>query len=181
MKLKNITFLKTQEGSIKDRQGNHIAYQDDGGVWTIGYGHTGGVKKGDVITETEAVELFDKDCDWAENAVNKALLGYDLTQNQFDALVSLTYNIGVEGFTNSTVVKRIKAGNYTGAAEAITWWNKIKGKVSRGLVARRNREKELFLTPDDPVLPLPHPDEQKIKEQKIRTLVDKFVKDLMEI
>lgn len=181
MNFKNFDFLKTQEGSIKDRQGNHIAYQDSGGVWTIGYGHTGTVRRGDTITEEQALALLDKDVEWAEKAVNSSLNGYSLTQNQFDALVSLTYNIGATGFKNSTVVKRIKVGDYNGAAEALTWWNKVKGKVNKGLVSRRAREKQLFLTPDDPVLPFPSPDEKKIREQRIRALVDKFVKDLMEI
>lgn len=182
MKFKNFDFLKAQEGSVKDKNGNHVSYLDGGGVWTIGYGHTGReVRRGQSITEEEAIELFDKDIDWAEDAVNNALLGYELTQNQFDALVSLTYNIGASGFKNSTVVKRIKSGDYKGAAEAITWWNKDNGKVVKGLVSRRAREKELFLRPDEPTLPLPSPDEKKIREQKIRSLIDKFVKDLMEI
>lgn len=116
-------------------------------VWTIGWGHTKGVKPGDVITEAEAQRLFDEDVQWAEDAVNK-LVKVGLTQNQFDALVSLTFNIGETQFRNSTALKRLNAGNYEGAAEAMTWWNKQKGKVLRGLVRRRAEEKEYFLSDD---------------------------------
>ena len=172
-------FLKAYEGKVLNKAGDHVAYQDQGGVWTIGYGHTAGVKKGQTITEAKALEFLDQDIAWAEKTVNDTLKGHFLTQNQFNALVSLTYNIGPNGFKTSTVVKRIKAKDYAGAAEAITWWNLVDGKVSQGLVARRAKEKAMFLTPDAPTLPFPTSD--KDREQKIRALVDKFVKDLMEI
>jgi lysozyme len=181
MKIKNIEFLKLQEGTVKNKAGDHIAYRDSGGVWTIGYGHTKGVKQGDVVNDYGALKFLAEDLAWAEAAVNKALDGYKLTQNQFDSLVSLTYNIGATGFAGSTVVKRIKAGDNIGAAEALTWWNQDNGSVVPGLVSRRAREKALFLTPDDPLLPLPTPDEKKTKELRIRALVEKFVKDIMEI
>lgn len=173
MKMENVKILKDFEG-LKLR-----AYQDIGGVWTIGYGHTGPeVIKGLIITEQKASEYLIEDIKWAEEAVIKNLAGYELNQNQFDALVSLVYNIGTNGFAKSTVVKRIKAGDYIGAADAITWWNKVDGKVIQGLVNRRAKEKELFLTPYQPNLPLPDTIE---RDKKIKELVDNFVKNLIKV
>lgn len=176
MKFTGHNTLKEHEGKVVDKStGRHVAYRDSGGVLTIGYGHTGkDVTVGKTISEQEALDLFDNDIAWAVKCVNDTLTGYPLTQNQFDALVSLTYNIGATGFKGSTVVKRIKNGDYKGAAEAITWWNKDNGKVVQGLVNRRAKEKALFLTADSaPVV--------NDIEPRIRVLVDKFVKDLMEI
>jgi len=173
-------LLKGFEGEIRDKStGKHIAYRDGGGVLTIGWGHTGpDVKVGKTITDAEAKVLLDKDIAWASKCVNETLMGYPLTQNQFDALVSLCYNIGPDpkkGFPSSTVVKRIKNGDYKGAAEALTWWNKDNGKVVDGLVKRRAKEKALFLTPDTPSTVVNE------REAKIRALVEDFVKALMEI
>lgn len=181
MKFKNYQFLQDQEGL------RLTAYQDSGGIWTIGYGHTGPeVKRGLTITQEKATVYLINDVAWAEKAVNDFVKA-NLTQNQFDSLVSLTYNIGVgdadgypPGLRTSTVVKRINIGDYSGAAEALTWWNKVNGAVSRGLVARRSREKALFLKQDD-ALPFPSLDEQKIRDEQIKALTDKFVKDLLEI
>jgi len=69
-----------------------------------------------------------------------------MTQNQFDATVSLVFNIGRPNFSKSTMLKRLNARDYEGAAEALTWWNKQKGKTLRGLVRRRAEEKEYFLS-----------------------------------
>lgn len=114
-------------------------------VWTIGWGHTHTTKKGQTITKEEAQKLFDDDVKWATDAVNKHVK-VGLTQNQFDALVSFVFNIGEGGFSRSTTLKRLNAGNYEGAAEAMTWWNKQDGKILRGLVRRRAEEKEYFLS-----------------------------------
>jgi lysozyme len=124
------------------------SYRDGGGVWTIGYGHTGpDVYAGKTISLEEAKRLAAVDIEEASGAVNSGVK-VELTQNQFDALVSLTYNIGNTAFLRSTCLKKLNVGDYNGAAEALTWWNKDNGKVIPGLVNRRKAEKELFLTPD---------------------------------
>lgn len=172
MKMKNYDFLKAEEGL------RLTSYKDVGGIWTIGYGHTGPeVRSGMIINEVQATHYLMKDVEWAENAVNSMKFP-NITQNQFDALVSLTYNIGAKAFKNSTVAKRLSEGDVANAAEAISWWNKVNGKVIKGLVSRRERERKLFLTPDDPILPFPN---NEIRDTKIKVLLDKLYKDLMEI
>lgn len=149
MKFSNYDFIKRWEGLELE------AYKDIAGIWTIGYGHTArsgnpptpvaGMK----ISADEAKAILDRDLAQYEKAVQDSI-HVPLTQNQYDALVSLCYNIGPAGFKGSTVVRRLNSGDYSGAAEAILMWNKAGGKVSKGLVNRRTAEKELFLTPDQP-------------------------------
>lgn len=121
------------------------AYQDCVGVWTIGYGHTGNVKVGQVISKEEADRLLSQDLVKFESGVEKNVK-VALTQNQFDALVSFCYNLGVGSLQKSTLLKKLNAGDYKGAAEEFLKWNKAGGKVITGLVRRREAEKRLFLT-----------------------------------
>ena len=126
-----------------------VAYDDGVGVWTIGFGTTiypNGikVKKGDTCTEAQAKEYMAHDLKKFELAVSNVVT-VPLSQNQFDALVSLAYNIGTNAFKNSTLVKKLNAGDYQGAADQFTVWNKGGGKVLQGLVNRRAKERELFL------------------------------------
>lgn len=116
-------------------------------VWTIGWGHTKGVKKGQRISRTQAQTFFEEDVGWAVHAVNKNVK-VGLTQNQFDTLVSFVFNIGETDFRSSTLLRKLNAGDYEGAAEQLPRWNKQKGKILRGLVRRRAEEMEWFLTPD---------------------------------
>lgn len=165
MKFNNFEHLATWEGL------KLTAYRDVGGVWTIGYGHTGpDVFSGKTITPDEAKRLADIDIAEAEQAVNSGLKVV-VNQNQYDALVSLTYNIGNAAFLRSTALKRLNEGDVLGAAEAITWWNLVKGKVNKGLVNRRQAEKKLFLTPI----------EEDIPNKELKELVYKFVDDLMKL
>ncbi|WP_038342573.1 lysozyme [Acinetobacter sp. A47] len=125
------------------------AYLCPANVWTIGFGTTvyptgTRVKQGDKCTEAQAKAYFTHDLKRFERAVNGSV-GVPLTQNQFDALVSLTYNIGEGNFTSSTLLKMLNAGNYRGAADQFLVWNKSKGQVLNGLVRRRKVERELFL------------------------------------
>lgn len=130
---------------IKSREGCKLkAYTCQAGVWTIGYGHTGDVKPGQTITQKQAEELFKKDLKKYVNAVNK-LVKVSLTQNQFDALVSFTYNVGIGAFQNSTLLRKLNAKDYAGASNEFARWNKAGGTVSNGLIARRKEEKALFL------------------------------------
>lgn len=126
------------------------AYVCPAGVLTIGYGSTGShVTRGQVITEPQATALLAKDVSRFEKAVNT--LGVTLTQNQFDALVSLAFNIGVGNFASSTLVKRLKAGDMKGAALQFAAWNKarVRGVLTAlpGLTRRRAAEAALFLKP----------------------------------
>jgi len=121
------------------------AYQDTSGVWTIGYGNTfyengTKVKDGDVITEDRANKLF-------ENIVGKfsanvlKLISQRLTQNQFDSIVSLAYNIGIGNFKKSTVLKKININPADRSIkDSFAVWNKSAGIVKRGLINRREAE-----------------------------------------
>ena len=124
------------------------AYDDGVGVWTIGFGTTiypNGikVKKGDTCTEAQAKAYMAHDLKKFESAVNSAVT-VSINQNQFDALVSLAYNIGTSGFKNSTLVKKLNAGDIRGASAQFNVWNKGGGKVMQGLVNRRDVERKLF-------------------------------------
>ena len=125
------------------------AYRDVSGTWTIGYGHTGPrAKSGATVSEQEAELLLSRDVAWAEDAVSTSV-DVELNQNEFDALVSLVFNIGANGFFRSTCLARLNDGDRTGAADAMLWWNKatIDGQLKEvaGLVRRRADERALFL------------------------------------
>lgn len=124
-----------------------VAYQDGGGIWTCGYGHTAGVKDGDTCTKDQAQEWLAEDVQNAENAVN-TYVTVPLTQNQFDALVSFTYNVGAGSLQHSTLLKLLNAGENMGAASQFLAWNHINGQLSKGLMARRVAERNLFMTPE---------------------------------
>ena len=113
--------------------------------YTIGYGHYGpDVKKNMKITQTQADEYFKKDVARFEKAVNEKVK-VPLNQNQFDALVSFTYNCGAGALQRSDLLKLLNQGKYKEAADQFDLWNKSSGKVLAGLVKRRAKEKELFL------------------------------------
>ena len=122
------------------------------GVWTIGYGQTGRyygkrVRRGMTTTKAEAhAWLRDHSIKTYEDAVTQAVK-VPLNQNQFDALVSFTYNVGVGALKQSTALRKLNAGDYAGAADALTMWTKCRRKVLAGLVRRRKEERALFLTP----------------------------------
>ncbi|WP_157926073.1 MULTISPECIES: lysozyme [Methylosinus] len=120
------------------------AYRDSVGGWTIGVGHTSAagepkVTSGLVITKAQVDEILSRDLGQYEAAVSSAVRA-PLTQGQFDALVSFCFNIGVGGFTKSTVVKRLNAGDYKGAADALLLWSKPPE-----IMGRRRSEREQFL------------------------------------
>jgi len=125
------------------------AYPDpgskDGHPWTIGWGATGpGIYKGAVWTQEQADERFRRDIVARESQLNSMLAGAATTQNQFDALLSLGYNIGMLALQGSTVMRRHKAGDFSGAADAFAMWNKNDGKVMNGLVRRRAAEAQMY-------------------------------------
>ncbi len=126
------------------------AYPDpgsvDGNPWTIGFGSTGpGIHKGVTWTQKQADDRFEADLTKFAARV-EALLGDTPTDgSQFDALVSLAYNIGLDALRKSTVLRRHKAGDHAGAAAAFAMWIKNDGVVMKGLVRRRAAEAALYL------------------------------------
>jgi lysozyme len=139
MKVHNINIIKKHEGL---RLEAYLPTPND--VWTIGYGHTHTTKQGMKITEGQAESLLRKDILWVEKAINK-LVVVSLSQNQFDALSSLVFNIGEGGFSSSTLLRLLNSGDYEGAANQFLRWNKQKGRVLNGLTKRREEERALFL------------------------------------
>jgi len=119
------------------------AYQDSVGVWTIGYGHTLGVKPGQQITENRAIELLYKDVERFEKSVNR-LIEVPLTQYQFDALVSFSFNVGGYALKTSTLRKVLNEGDYAAAANQFKRWIYAGGQKLRGLERRRRAEAALF-------------------------------------
>ena len=114
--------------------------------YTIGYGHYGSdVRVNQVISEKEAEKLLRDDVQSFVDGVNK-LVKVDVTQNQFDALVSFAYNVGLSALKSSTLLQYLNAGNFQKAADEFLRWNKSGGKVYTGLVKRREQERALFLT-----------------------------------
>ena len=121
------------------------AYLDPVGIPTIGYGHTKDVLLGDVITKEEAERLLIEDLVTVENEINSHNL--NINQNQFDALASFVYNVGVGNFRSSTLLKRLKANpNDPDIANQFKRWVYGGGKVLPGLVRRRNEEAKLYFT-----------------------------------
>ncbi|WP_255989916.1 lysozyme [Chitinolyticbacter albus] len=122
------------------------AYQDVVGIWTIGYGHTGSdVHPGLSISQIQAAALLQGDLTRFEAGVGRAVT-VPLNQNQFDALVSFSYNLGLANLQHSTLLRRLNAGHYDEAAQEFPKWCRAGGKVLPGLVKRRSMEQTLFLT-----------------------------------
>lgn len=131
---------------IKEFEGfSERVYLCPGGVYTIGYGHTRGVQIGDTCTREKAEEYLRDDLKDTEEAI-EALITVPLTQNQFDALVSLVYNIGSGNFYDSTIRRVIncKVADREEYRRAWMMWVKSKGKILKGLVRRREAEYKLF-------------------------------------
>lgn len=136
---------------LKEAEGcSLVSYQDGGGVWTIGYGSTRGVKPGMTITLEEAWDLLAEDINETCKQVD-ALLKVGLNENQYSAIICLTFNIGCGNLSSSTLLRLLNSGDFAGASNEFERWNKIKGVVSSGLSRRRKAEKELFLEPIDSV------------------------------
>ena len=110
-----------------------------GDVPTIGFGTTDGVKMGDTITPQAAVSRALSDVSKFEGAI-KRCVKVPLTQGEYDAYLSLSYNIGSGAFCGSTLVRKLNASDYAGACEQVLVWDKAGGRRVQGLTARRNRE-----------------------------------------
>lgn len=140
-------LVKTFEGLYLE------AYKCPAGVWTIGYGHTGirhndgTVKKGRSITEQQALELLEYDLNIFADGVEKLLLPRpraEINDNQFGALVSFAFNLGLGNLQKSTLLQRVNARNYAGAITEFGKWNKADGRVLLGLTRRRASEANLW-------------------------------------
>lgn len=138
-----LSLIKTFEGL------STTAYVCPAGVWTIGYGHTKDVKKGDVITQAGAEQLLQQDVKvFARQVIN--VLHHSINQNQFDALVAFAFNVGIGNLKSSTLLKKINIGDFKSAAQEFLKWNKARDKSTgemkthEGLTRRRQAEKRLF-------------------------------------
>lgn len=125
------------------------AYPDPGtgnSPWTIGYGHTKGVKPGDVCTTEQAILWLKEDASIAEAQLN-SILYVQLNQNQRDALISFVFNIGIGNLKKSTLLKYLNLGKFKEAGNEFYKWTKAAGKELSGLVKRRAAEAQLFKEP----------------------------------
>lgn len=121
------------------------AYRDSGGVWTVGYGHTGAdVTEGLKIDATVAEALFRGDVGDAERCIN-AVVKVALSQSEYDALCSFIFNIGVKAFRDSTMLRRLNVEDYGGAALQFKRWCFDNGVKVAGLEKRRAAEQKLFM------------------------------------
>ncbi len=134
--------MKTSEQGVDlilQREGCRLeAYLDSVGVATIGVGHTAGVAMGDCCTREQAMDWLRDDLKWSEAAVNGGVK-VPIDQHQFDALVSFTFNVGMGAFVNSTLLKRLNAGDPAGAAHEFDRWH-----IPAEITSRRNGEREQF-------------------------------------
>ncbi len=134
---KGIDLIKKYEGFRAK------AYKCPADVWTIGYGHTLNVKSTDVIDKAQAEAFLRQDVEFAEKEVNKHNL--NINQNQFDALVSFVFNLGIGNFARSTLLRKIKSNpNDPNIRKEFERWIYAGGKVLNGLVRRRKEEAELY-------------------------------------
>lgn len=141
---KGIDLIKRFEGF------STTPYEDTAGQNTVGYGHL--IKQGEVfdkVTMEQAEGILRQDIAHAEQAIN-AFVNVQLNQNEFDALISLAYNIGMEAFRSSTLLRLLNSNSRNAAARQFTKWIYAGGKASNGLRNRREQEAQLFLTPPPP-------------------------------
>ncbi len=135
-----IAIIKSFEGCELE------AYQDVVGIWTIGYGHvSSAICAGTKWSQAEADFVLRTDVEKFEACVSD-VLDVTVTQNQFDAMVCLAFNIGCKAFANSTLLRLVNEGNDGAASTQFTRWNKAGGKEIAGLTRRREAERKLFLS-----------------------------------
>jgi lysozyme len=144
-----LALIKSFEGCARQRpDGTVAAYPDPatgGAPWTIGWGSTGpDITKTTVWTQAQCDERLLRDANAFAARVAKLIGTAPTGQNQFDAMVALAYNIGVQNLSSSTLLARHKAGDFAGARAQFARWNKANGKVMTGLTRRRAAEAELY-------------------------------------
>lgn len=143
--MKKMTTSRKGLQLIKDFEGLRLgSYKCPAGVWTIGYGHTKGVRQGQVIDQMRADDMLIEDIAPIERLLNS--IGINFRQEQFDALVSWIFNLGQGSFKNSTILKRIMDNaDDTEIADQIIRWVYAWGKILTGLKKRRIAEANMFL------------------------------------
>lgn len=145
---------------IKNFEGCRLmAYRDSVGVLTIGYGNTHDVSEGQTITQEQAEHMLNLVLSPIVAGIN-GLVTVTLTQNQFDALCSFTYNLGIGTLARSALLKMLNSGDYFGAAKQFERFDEAGGMEVAGLLSRRKTESETFRTPDihvSPILAIPEP------------------------
>lgn len=135
---KGVSLIKSFEGlRLK-------SYQDSVGVWTIGFGATRGITAGMAITNEQAERMLVNDIGRFEPEIER-LVKVPLSQAQWDALMSFTYNLGAANLGSSTLLKLLNASDYAGTAEQFPRWNKAGGQVLAGLTKRRLAERAMFM------------------------------------
>lgn len=129
---------------IKNYEGLRLkSYLCPAGVWTIGWGHTKTARPMQQISLEQAEALFNDDIAEVEAGVER-LVTVPLTENHFAALVCFAYNVGIAAFGRSTLLKRLNGGAYDSVPEELLKWTKAGGKISKGLVKRREAEAALW-------------------------------------
>lgn len=139
---KGLSLIKCFEGC------RLAAYPDPatgGKPWTIGYGHTHNVKRGDTITQSEAEQFLREDLAHIYTTIGNSVT-FKINQNQFDALCSFIFNVGDGNFTQSTLLKKLNAGDIRGVGDELPRWNRATGIIIAGLTKRREAEQALFLS-----------------------------------
>ena len=137
VRIHNVDHIKKWEGY------RGVAYQDTGGVWTIGYGHTKSAKPGMQISRERAEELLRGDIQWVEDVLNTSVL-VPVNQQQYDVLGSFVYNVGGTAFRNSTMLRKLNAYDYAGVTHEFGRWVHDNGRRIQGLVNRREDEARLW-------------------------------------
>jgi lysozyme len=139
-----VEYSKTGLALTESFEGCRLtAYQDQVGRWTIGYGHTAGVKEGDVITHDQAEAYLVADIAWAVAFVNHVVYA-PINQNEFDALVDFVFNLGSGSLQHSSLLALVNRGNYELAANEFEKWDHAGGVVVAGLLRRRQAEEAEF-------------------------------------
>ncbi|MBV8061638.1 MAG: lysozyme [Alphaproteobacteria bacterium] len=140
-------------GLIKDYEGLHLKpYLCPARVWSIGYGHTRGVYTGMIVTPAEADALLQQDLRLVEPAVQR-LVRVPLNENQFAALVSFTFNVGIANLEQSTLLRLLNRGWYEQVPAQLMRWNRARGEVLGGLSRRRAAEARLWNVRPEKFLP----------------------------
>lgn len=141
-----IDLLKELEGFCAE------AYKDSGGIWTIGYGTTGDwITDQSKITKEDAEKLLRHDIARCETALQNNVKVH-LDQTEFDALCCFIYNVGVQAFKDSTLLKIVNQAHFDQVPAQLRRWNKVKGEINKGLINRREKEIELWNQPSPTIL-----------------------------
>lgn len=131
---------------IKEFEGCALrSYQDSGGVWTVGFGHTSKVGPATTCTADLALQWLKEDLEISESLISH-YVSVPLSDNQFSALVSLIFNIGLVDFRDSTLLKMVNLGAWEKAADEFARWDKVDGIPNSGILRRRIAERDLFIS-----------------------------------